>query len=62
MPNPLPIPEELWSQVPREAQAAIAVVFVETRQRIHDLENRVNDFEARLKLNSTCEANIDETS
>ena len=53
MPNPLPISDELWSQVPREAQAAIAAVFVVTQQRIHDLENRVNDFGARLKLNST---------
>ncbi len=53
MPNPLPISDELWSQVPRETQAAIAAVFVVTQQRIHDLENRVNDFGARLKLNST---------
>ena len=53
MPNPLLIPDELWAKVPPEAQAAIAAVFLATRQRIDELEARVGDLEARLKLNST---------
>ncbi len=53
MPNPLPIPDELWSKVPPDAQAAIAAVFLAMRQRIDELEARVGDLESRLKLNST---------
>ena len=53
MTNPLPIPDELWSKVPPDAQAAIAAVFLAMQQRINDLEARVRDLEARLKLNST---------
>jgi transposase len=53
MTNPLPIPDELWNQVPPDAQAAIATVFLAMQQRITDLEARVRDLEARLKLNST---------
>lgn len=53
MTNPLPIPEELWSRVPPDAQAAIAALFLAMQQRIDNLENRVADLEARLKLNST---------
>jgi transposase len=53
MTNPPPIPEELWSKVPRDAQAAIAAVFLSMQQRTQDLEIRLNDLEARLKLNST---------
>jgi transposase len=53
MTNSLPIPDELWSQVPPDAQAAIAALFFVMQQRIHDLETRVTDLEARLKLNST---------
>src|SRR5512135_55871 len=49
MTNPLPIPDELWSKVPPDAQAAILAM----EQRINDLEARVRDLEARLKLNST---------
>ena len=51
--NPLPIPDELWDKVPPDAQAAIAAVFLAMQQRISDLEARVLDLEARLKLNST---------
>jgi transposase len=51
--DPLPIPEELWAKVPPEAQAAIAAVFLAIRQRGDELETRVRDLEARLKLNST---------
>jgi transposase len=53
MTNPLPISDELWSKVPPDAQAAIAAVFLAIQQRTHDLEARVTDLEARLKLNST---------
>jgi transposase len=51
--DPLPIPEELWAKVPPDAQAAIAAVFLAMRQRVDELETRVRDLEARLKLNST---------
>jgi transposase len=53
MTNPLPIPDELWAQVPPGAQAAIAAVFLAMEQRVIELEARVRDLEARLKLNST---------
>src|SRR5512135_2152096 len=46
MTNPLSIPDELWTKVPPDAQAAIAAVVLAMQQRIDDLE-------ARLKLNST---------
>src|SRR4051794_10122564 len=51
--DPLPIPEELWAKVPLDAQAAIAAVFLAMRQRVNELEARVNDLEVRLRLNST---------
>ncbi|MFO0891964.1 MAG: DUF6444 domain-containing protein [Isosphaeraceae bacterium] len=51
--DPLPIPDELWTKVPREAQAAITAAFLAMRQRVEQLETRVHDLEARLKLNST---------
>src|SRR5436305_424510 len=51
--NPQPIPEELWANVPPEAQAALAAVFLAMRQRVDALETRAHDLEARLKLNST---------
>ncbi|MBV8605836.1 MAG: IS66 family transposase [Singulisphaera sp.] len=51
--DPLPIPHELWAQVPPDSQAAIAAVFLAMQQRIDELETRVRDLEARLKLNST---------
>src|ERR1700689_3073511 len=50
---PLPIPDELWAQGPPDAQAAIAAAFLTMRQRVDELETRVRDLEARLKLNST---------
>ena len=53
MTNPLPIPDELWAKVPHDAQAAIAAVFLAMQQRVDELEARVHDLEARLKLNST---------
>src|SRR3954469_6352052 len=51
--NPLPIPDELWAKVSPDAQAAIAAAFLVMRQRVDELETRVGDLEARLKLNST---------
>src|SRR3954471_10297326 len=51
--DPLPIPDELWARVPPDAQAALATAFLAMRQRVEELETRVHDLEARLKLNST---------
>ena len=48
-----PIPEPLWSTVPPEAQVAILAVLDSYEGRIAQLERRVGDLEARLKLNST---------
>ncbi len=53
MTNPLPIPDELWAKVPPDAQAAIAPLFLAMEQRTDQLETRVRDLEARLKLNSS---------
>src|SRR5512142_2813784 len=53
MTNPLPIPDEVWNEIPPDAQATVAAVFVAMQQRISDLEVKVRDLEARLKLNST---------
>lgn len=50
---PPPIPESLWNTVPPDAQAAILAVLDSDQQRIAELERRVRDLEARLKLNST---------
>src|SRR5437764_6615481 len=52
IPQP-PIPEPLWSTVPPEAQVAILAVLDSYAGRIAQLEQRVGDLEARLKLNST---------
>src|SRR4051794_5833530 len=48
-----PIPESLWKTVPPVAQAALLAVLDAHRKRIAELERRVRDLEARLKLNST---------
>ena len=53
MTNPLPIPDELWNKIPPDSQAAVAAVFLAMQRRTADLEARVRDLEARLKLNST---------
>src|SRR5512135_1873129 len=45
-----PIPEPLWNTVPPEAQIAI---LDSVNGRVLELEQRVRDLEARLKLNST---------
>src|SRR3954451_19725337 len=52
IPQP-PIPEPLWSSVPPEAQVAVLAVLDSYEGRIAQLEQRVGDLEARLKLNST---------
>ena len=39
--------------MPADAQAAVAAVFLAMQQRITELETRVRDLEARLRLNST---------
>src|SRR4051794_39337632 len=52
IPQP-PIPEPLWKTVPPDAQIAILAVFDSLLGRIAELEQRVGDLEARLKLNST---------
>lgn len=53
MTNPLPISDDLWAKVPPDAQVAIAAAFLAMQQRLCELEDRVRDLEARLKLNST---------
>ena len=52
IPQP-PIPAALWNTVPPEAQAAILALVDSLKGRIAELERRVGDLEARLKLNST---------
>jgi transposase len=52
IPQP-PIPAPLWNTVPPEAQTAIVAVLDSFKGRIAELEQRVGDLEARLKLNST---------
>src|SRR3954453_10651289 len=52
IPRP-PIPEPLWDTIPPEAQIAITAVLDAVNRRVLELEQRVRDLEARLKLNST---------
>src|SRR3954447_24951706 len=52
IPRP-PIPEALWNSVPPEAQIAIMDAWDSVNARVLELEQRVRDLEARLKLNST---------
>jgi transposase len=48
-----PIPVPLWKTVPSEARVAILAVFDSLTGRVAELERRISDLEARLKLNST---------
>jgi transposase len=52
IPRP-PIPEPLWNTVPPEAQAALLALLDSLNARITELQQRLGDLEARLKLNST---------
>jgi transposase len=52
IPQP-PIPAPLWNTVPPEAQIAILALVDSLKGRIAELEQRLGDLEARLKLNST---------
>src|SRR4051795_10600829 len=48
-----PLPDHLWNSASPELQAAILALVQISQQQIAALEARVNDLEARLKLNST---------
>src|SRR3954452_13616019 len=48
-----PIPAPLWNIIPPEAQVAILALVDSLKGRIAELEQRLGDLEARLKLNST---------
>ena len=48
-----PLPDHLWNSASPELQAAILALVPIHQQRVTELESRVNDLEARLKLNST---------
>src|SRR5512135_256209 len=48
-----PLPDHLWNSASPELQAAILALVQIHQQRVTELESRVNDLEARLKLNST---------
>src|SRR6516165_7270767 len=52
IPQP-PIPAPLWNCIPLEAQVAILALVDSLKGQIAELEQRVGDLEARLKLNST---------
>jgi transposase len=52
IPEP-PIPAPLWNTIPPEAQGAILALVDSLKGRIAELEQRLGDLEARLKLNST---------
>jgi transposase len=53
MSRKLPIPKELWEQIPAAAQAALLVVFQQYEERIAQLEQRVGQLEEQLGKNST---------
>jgi transposase len=48
-----PLPDHLWNSASPELQAAILALVQIHQQRVAELESRVPDLEARLKLNST---------
>jgi len=48
-----PIRESLWNTVPAQAQAAVRELMDSLQARIVELEQRISELEARLKLNST---------
>ena len=48
-----PIPAPLWNTIPPDARVAISALVDSLKGRIAELEQRLGDLEARLKLNST---------
>jgi transposase len=50
---PTPLPDHLWNSASPELQAAVLALIQIHEQQLATLEARVNDLEARLKLNST---------
>src|SRR3954449_1959963 len=48
-----PLPDHLWDSASPELQAAIRALVQVHQEQLAALESRVNDLEARLKLNST---------
>ena len=48
-----PLPDALWKAASPELQAAVLALVQSYEQRVAALENRLNDLENRLKLNST---------
>jgi transposase len=48
-----PLPDHLWNSASPELQAAILTLVQTHQEQLAALESRVNDLEARLKLNST---------
>src|SRR3954454_20173817 len=52
IPQP-PIPAPLWDTIPPEAQVAVLALVDSLEGRIAEVEQRLGDLEARLKLNST---------
>lgn len=53
MSKELPIPAELWDQVPPAAQEALLLLFRHAEQRIAQLEQQVADLSQRLNQNSS---------
>ena len=51
--TPSPFPDHLWNNASPELQAAIVALIQIHQEQVAALESRVNDLEARLKLNST---------
>ena len=51
--TPSPFPDPLWNNASPELQAAILALVQIHQEQVTALESRVNDLEARLKLNST---------
>jgi transposase len=48
-----PLPDHLWNNASLELQAAILALVQIHQEQVAALESRINDLEARLKLNST---------
>src|SRR5262249_12123700 len=53
MPTVLPIPVELWGQIPPAAQAAILALVQQYEERLQALQQHVEDLRQRLNQNST---------